>query len=153
MAPLRKEPAMALSPVIKRLTLGRVRDIALIVMAVSIIGVCAALGVLLLILYPSVQLSISNLETASESAVVATDNLATASQDIVVIAANLKSASASVAAAFARVEEASENIDAVVDNIDAASEDLKAASDALAERITAALADFDRLPGLFRGGN
>ena len=144
---------MTPSPVIKRLTLGRVRDIALIVMAVCIIGVCITLGIMLLVLYPSVRASVSNLETASASAVVAVDNLVAASHDIAAVAANMKAASESIAAAFARVEEASEGIADVVDNIDTASEELKAASDALTERVTAALAGVGALPGLFGTGN
>ena len=139
--------------IIKRLTLSRVRDIALIVMAGCIIGVCVTLGVMLLALYPSVQTSADNLERASESAVVAADNLVTASQDIAAVAANMKAASASIATAFARVEEASEGVADVVDNINTASEELKAASDALAARVDAALAGIGELPGLFGTGN
>ena len=144
---------MAQLAIIKRLTLARVRDIALILMAVCIVGVCVTLGVMLLTLYPSVQASVSNLETASASAVVAADNLVTASQDIAAVAANMKAASESIATAFARVEEASAGIADVVDNINAASAELKAASDALVARIDAALAGFGQLTGPFGTSN
>ncbi len=139
--------------IIKRLTLSRVRDIALVAMAVCIIGVCVTLGVMLLTLYPSVQASVSNLERASESAVVAADNLVTASRDIAAVAANMKAASESIATAFARVEEASEGVAGVVDNITTASEELKAASDSLVAQADAALAGIGELPGLFGTGN
>ena len=139
--------------IIKRLTLSRVRDIALILMAVCIVAVCVTLGVMLLTLYPSVQASVSNLETASESAVVAADNLVTASHDIATVAANMKAASESIATAFARVEEASASIADVVDNINMASAELKAASDALVARIDAALAGVGGLPWLAGPGN
>ena len=138
---------------VKRITLSRVRDIALICMAVGIIGVCVTLGVMLLALYPSVQASVSNLETASESAVIAADNLVAASHDIAAVAANMKAASESIATAFARVEDASAGIADVVDNINTASAELKAASDALAARIDAALAGIGGLPGVPGPGN
>lgn len=144
---------MAAPSFVKRFTLARIRDIALILMAVSIIGVCITLGVMLLTLYPSVQASVSNLETASASAVTATDNLVPASQDLAAVAANMKDASESIAAAFARVEEASESINEVVDNINTASEELKAASAALTERVAAVLTGVGGLPWLSGPGN
>ena len=139
--------------------LQRIRDIALVVMALAVIMACVTLTVMLFILYPSLQSTIANAETASESLVVAADNLVTLTDDVTTMVESLNSVAANVAEIAERMNAASQSITTLADRLTQLQGELSAASaelsDAIADttaRITVALDAIGKLPGLFGGG-
>ena len=60
----------------------RVRDVAIIIMALAVTALCVIIAVMGLSLYPSVSKSLDNLEEASGAMVVASENMAEASESI-----------------------------------------------------------------------
>jgi methyl-accepting chemotaxis protein len=106
-----------------------VRDILLLGMTLAVIAVCVIAVVLILSLYAPLKNTASNLESASESAVVSANNLIAVTDDLAVVVDTAQIAANDLSEITADMKNASDKITAVSEGMSTVSDRMSQASE------------------------